>query len=641
MERGDFIEGKKIKLINYMMENKTKVLTSKQLADALNISVRSVKSYIFDINKDAKNKVIVSTKNGYILNFNTAKKIILENKNTIPEKYEERANYLIKKFFLKHKNKLDLYDVCDELFVSESTIKSDINKMNTRFKSFNIKFKIEKDNIEITGDEKSIRKLFSCILYEEIENDYMNLELIKTNFKKIDLEGIQNILKEVFLKNDYYINDLAFRNLLLHLMITIDRIIEGKTIPHIFKNISEDEKENVCVKEICEKLEKRFLFSINEQEKHDIYILLKSSTNLVIKNGIKELEELVGSEIIDEIETILYLVYQTYEIDLNVENFLIPFALHLKNLLLRAENNAYIKNPMLELIKSKHLILFDIALYISLQIEKTHSISIPQDEVAFIALHIGSEIERRRSNNYKISAVLICPSYMSIESRLYNEILMNFSSDINIISSSRNLSEIEDFEFELVISTVQVKPRKKYEVCVISPFLNSSDKFELRDKIDKAQNNKKNKKLKKYFNDFFEKDLFFIENSKIDKMEAIDILTENLRKKEYVRDDYKENILERERKASTAFGRMAIPHCVKMNAYKTCISVMISSKGIEWDEQLVNVVLMISINKQDNNIFRELYESLIIIFSQENSIEIFKDLKSYEEFEYTLKTIIS
>ncbi|RDU24688.1 BglG family transcription antiterminator [Anaerosacchariphilus polymeriproducens] len=632
---------KQVELINYMLNNKAKVLTSQQLADALHVSIRSVKTYISQINDSGKGKVIISNKNGYMLNIPIAKSLLEQENKLVPQTYEDRSNYIIKLFFLNHTNCLDLFDLADDMFVSDSTLKMDIKKMNKRFKSFNIQFTIEKNNIKLTGPEKNIRKLFSYILYEEVDNHYMDLQVLKKNFVNVDVDSILPIIRKAFIKNNFYINDLALRNLLIHLIIIIERIIEGKTVSNVVLPSFDNEAENLCVSEICENLEQQFNIRISSEEKNEIYMLFKSSTNLVINNSMQDLTLLVGEEIVHQTKELVYLIKRQYSVDLDSENFIIPFALHLKNLLLRAKNSTYIKNPMLEMIKSQHLILFDIALFVSLQLSKRYQIIMGEDEVAFIALHIGGEIERQKNNNSKVSVVLLCPSYMKIESRLYNELLLNFNNDINIVASVKDTLQLEDMNFDLLVSTIKVKPKVHCEIAVISPFMTQGDKFEIQAKIESTQNNKKKKVLKKYFHDYFEEDLFFVCNKSYDMLQAIDLLTDNLLNMEYVRNDYKENVLTRERAASTAFGKIAIPHSVEMNAYKTCISVMISRSGIKWDKQRVNVILMIAINKQDNNAFRDLYESLAVIFSEENNIELIKECDSFELFESTLKSIIS
>lgn len=327
------MQSRQIELINYMMENKARVLTSQQLADVLNISIRSVKTYISQINEIGKGKAILSNKNGYTLNVPVAKKLLAQENIIIPQTYEERSTYLIKAFFLQHTNSLDLYLMADELYVSDSTLKADIKKMNVRFKSFNIQFAIERDQIKLQGLEKNIRKLFSYILYEEVDNHYVDLQILKSNFKNIDIDSMLPIVKHIFSKNDYYINDLALRNMLLHLVIIIERIQEGKTIPSVARGVQDKDGENSCVLELCRRLEQQFSIVINEEEIREIYILFKSSTNFVVTGGMQEVQALVGNEIMEETKELIYLIQQAYDVNLDTENFIIPFALHLKNLM--------------------------------------------------------------------------------------------------------------------------------------------------------------------------------------------------------------------------------------------------------------------------------------------------------------------
>ena len=124
------------------------------------------------------------------------------------------------------------------------------------------------------------------------------------------------------------------------------------------------------------------------------------------------------------------------------------------------------------------------------------------------------------------------------------------------------------------------------------------------------------------------------------KKEAIDLLADNLLNKEYVNDNFKDQVIMRDEAASTAFNKIAIPHSVEMSAYKTCVSVLIDRKGIVWDDKIVYVVLMIAINKQDRREFKSLYESLVVLFSEDYNVNSFKECDSFESFEKTLKSII-
>ena len=105
-----------------------------------------------------------------------------------------------------------------------------------------------------------------------------------------------------------------------------------------------------------------------------------------------------------------------------------------------------------------------------------------------------------------------------------------------------------------------------------------------------------------------------------------------LYEKQYTNADFKDCIYRRENAATTAFGNIAIPHSVEMNAVKTCISVLISRKGITWGTNTVHLVFLLAINKADRKTFRELYESLITIFSNQAILQEVKNCISFDQF---------
>lgn len=100
----------------------------------------------------------------------------------------------------------------------------------------------------------------------------------------------------------------------------------------------------------------------------------------------------------------------------------------------------------------------------------------------------------------------------------------------------------------------------------------------------------------------FKKDISKLASNKYD---LIKVLANELIEESIASFDYCNDVLKREKSSSTAFGKIAIPHSIEMNASETKIIVGIDNKGFIWDENSkVNIVLLIAINKDDINIFR-------------------------------------
>ena len=145
-----------------------------------------------------------------------------------------------------------------------------------------------------------------------------------------------------------------------------------------------------------------------------------------------------------------------------------------------------------------------------------------------------------------------------------------------------------------------------------------------------------NRKLRANFSNLFEESLFFTDCDELNDSQVIHMLCQRLIENNYVGNNYEAAILEREAVAITCFGDIAIPHSMEPRAYKTCISVAISKKGIQWNNNIVHVVFLLAINKADIKLFKCIYESLISLFEEESNIQAIRNCKNFKDFENTI-----
>lgn len=631
---------KHIELIKYLMNHNGDV-TSTTLGIELQTTSRTIKNYVNEINLLSGEAIIISSKTGYRVNRLACEKLFSRNEEKIPQNGEERVYYILKKLLIEHTSHLNIYDLCDELFVSYSTLKTDIYKMNKTFRQFHVEFSSENEEIRIIGEEKNKRKLISHVIQEETNSSFMNTDIIKNSFGSVDVDLIAEIIIKTFKKYNYYINDFSFVNLILHFSIVIDRVRDGKFIQNQKKEfIIESTIEKALVDELSLLLETAFLIHFDANEQFEIYMLFKSNANYSLPSNEVNFRKLVGNEIVDFTKKIIKSVSDDYYIDLNSDSFLTPFALHLKNLLLRLQNNTFIKNPMVESIKNSCPTIYDIAIYISLLIMNHYRVTINEDEVTFLALHIGAEIERQKSNDSKIQVILLCPEYMNLAAHTYNQLLIEFGNKINIIKMVKHEQDLSEYSFDLLMTTIKLE-FSHVESILIPPFLTNNDKRQIYELIEKINENKKNQILIKNFHYFFTESLFIANPHEDLRDSIIEKLSTKMVKKGYVHDDFMDKVFIRERAASTAFVNIAIPHSVEMDAIKTCVSVAISKKGIKWDSHIVYVVLCVAINAADKRTFHELYESLVVLFSNESVMNMAKLCNTFQDFEKLIYQAIS
>ncbi|MFR6361366.1 BglG family transcription antiterminator [Amedibacterium intestinale] len=625
-------------LIKYL-SNQNKPLTSTEISNALDISSRSVKNYVGDINALYHNKIILSSRNGYTINPKISLNLLLnENEDNIPQTNEDRSFYIIKQLILEHTSHLDLYDLCDDLCISYSSVKNIISKMNKTFSSYHISFICENDSVYVEGSEKDKRKLLSYIIFEESKNSFIDTRQLRQCFTSFDIDELIQLVTDTFKTYNFYLNDFASVNLLLHLAIIIDRelsgnILESNAVHHEIVNESEQE----FITYLCNQLEEKFNIHLNQHERFEIYMLFKANANYSLPSTQEELQASVGEEIIELINYYVEQINNLYMIDLSNSAFTTPFSLHLKNLLFRASTGRFTNNPMAETIKMNSPIVFDIAIYIGLDLMERYKFTLNEDEMAFLAMHIGAEIERQNQNRSKAPAILLCPDYRNMCLSILNKLLMNFGNQLTInktFHSEEELKELDTSYNQILFTTLPIHDTYNNLTIVEIPPFNIESKYDsIQEALFEMQNDYQNHKLRTNFHNFFFKDLFITNPSMDGRNQIITCLCDKLKLLNYVDESFEEKVYKRENAATTAFGNIAIPHSVNMDAIKTSIAVAISKKGIRWGTNTVHLVLLLAINKADKKTFRELYESLISIFSEDSVLQEIKNCTSFEDFE--------
>jgi lichenan operon transcriptional antiterminator len=628
------MKSKVLKLLKTLQEADS-WMTANQLAVKTAISVRSIKNYVSEINAIEPN-TIISSQNGYRVDKAKAETYLKKSESPISQGSEERVNHLITRL-IKSKNALDLYDLSDELYVSMSTIKSDLPKIRHRIAPFSLDLIHVSDTLHITGLEKNKRKMLSSILYAESNESFMNVDAIQNAFSGIDIDFINTLIAETFKEFHIFINDFSMISLILHITIAVDRIknnaenVSGTTdatlhIAHAYQ----------VAKVLSKRLETKFNISYKPNEVDDLALLIASCATTLDYKAITSanLEEVIGKETYELVTKLIQDVNAYFYINLNDGVFLIRFALHIKNLLVRSKHNLFSKNPLTNNIKRSCPLLYETAVQSAKLIHELTGISINDDEIAYIAFHLGGAIETQRSLEDRVNCVLYCPTYYDTDVRLTESITRHFAQQINLINIVTTENELKHISnADLILSTVPVSVGSVHSPLLsISLFMNQKDVNAIFQKIDAIKSEKKRftflNHLKKIINPkFFRRDIYFPSEK-----EAIEYMCNELVKEDYVSETFIEEIKDRERMSSTAFNNLAIPHAMKMNAKKTGLFVIINEKPVRWGNNQVNLILMLSINRNDRNLFNEVFENLTMILTEPDAMKKVLDCKTYDDF---------
>ena len=615
-------------------------VTSASLANAINVSPRSVKTYINEIN-DLYPSSIASSRKGYVIDKTKAEKMLEESRSVIPQTSDERVIYIINRL-IKH-GVYDAYDLCDEMFISYSTLKSDMVKVRRMLSDTDLELVNQNDTLVIGGLEKNKRKLLSSLIYSESHNNFLNVEKISGSFEGIDAGFIKDTILRKFEEYRYFINDYSLENLILHATITIDRIRNG------FSG-SEERKQATVLKSheydlarsIIAELEEHYGISFNEIEIMEFAMLILSrASNLDYETvTVENVRQYVGEEVYQLADQLIRDFGAFFYIDISQPEFFVRFALHIKNLLVRADSDYFSKNPLTGSIKQNCPLIYDCAVNAARSIKEKTGINLNDDEIAYIAFHLGGALELQSSLTNKINAVIYCPGYYNMNTKLSNEIAKRSGEYMVISAIITQQEELEKVNCDLIIATLRPDFHTGVPVILVSPILKEQDLYNISQKVVEIRKDKQRKEFKQKVSLLISDELFFSQKEPLTKEECIHKMAENLKRCGYVGEQFESDIIERDSVSSVAFDNFAIPHAMKMHEKKTGISVMIADEPIEWDDKKVELVMMLCFNINDRHLFNELFEPISMILIDPDNMHKVLQAENAEEFAGILASLL-
>ena len=625
------MKNQQIQLINVLKEART-AKTSSSLANALNISPRSVKTYINEINEMLPG-TISSSRSGYVIDAEKADALLNDTKTLIPQTSDERMSYAVNRIIKQ--GVVNAYDLCDEMFISYSTLKSDLAKARKSLEQYQLQLINQNDMLMINGLEKNKRKYLSSLLYSESLNNFVNYEKMAENFEGIDVAFIKDTILKKFEEHHYFINDYSLENLILHSTITIDRIRNGYITTATGGNpVFLRSHEYDLAASIISELEQHFNIHFNDIEvtEFTMLILSRASNHDYETITMDNVRQYVGEDIYLLAEQLIKEFSSFFYIDLSQPEFFIRFCLHIKNLLIRADNDYFSRNPLTNSIKQNCPLIYDCAVNSARTIKDKTSINLNDDEIAYIAFHLGGALELQATLTNKLTAYIFCPGYYNMNIRMFDAIVSRFSEVLVIAGILTQEEELSKVNGDMIISTMRIQDKTSIPTVIVSPFMSEQDLRNIYNLSETIREKKKRSTFRNHLTLLIREELFTVNHEKLSKEEAIHKMAERFKELGYCGDEFEGEVLERDAISSTAFDQFAIPHAMKMHEKKTGINIMICDEPVDWDGREVKLIMMLCFNRDERYLFNELFEPISMILIDPDNLNKVIKARTAEEF---------
>lgn len=639
------MNNKQIEILQYLIK-KNDCVTSSELQSLLNVSRRTVINYINDIKYECKG-LIVSSKNGYqITNIPLAKSFINQNDNSFIENYSERRIDLLHRMILGNEI-IDIDEAADYLCISIATLHNDILKLNSELKKANLSIKTKKNKLYLIGSFKDKRKYITSLLNSEIEQRHFDLNSFQSIFNSVDVNQIQALVLDILKEKDYFIDDYSLLNYVLHLSVVVETLIQSPDTEFEENTLNFDYASWLMpiVEKIYEQLKQ--LYNINFSIKLILDASLLMSTRIISKNYGKlpydEVSNLLDKETISIVNTIIEQVNRAYGLDLKIDNFMVRFAFHIQNLLIRSKNNYFLPTNHFISIKNDYPFLYLIAEYIGSIIHQITNITLNEVEISYIALHLGVLMEEKQTYAKNINCAIVTYDYYNSGKLLFQKLSSEISGlYLSSVVSSYSFLEKQD-NIDLIITTLPIDPTIDIPSVQVNMIPTREDYQSLIKKIEQLRSRLSTKEIEKNIRKFIKRELFFISNQFDSRNEVITYLCKKMEQNNYVNHEYMDAVLAREKIASSAYKNLALPHPVDnqfSSIKESAISVLISSNPIKWEDDYVNYVFMLAFKSEDRNLTRDVFDFIISSLNNKQVNQKIIDCKDYDEFINTIISII-
>lgn len=479
-----------------LIENEKKL---SKIAELLNLTERSVRYKIDEINEEIGSKKIEIKKREFFssLNKDDMDKLFenIESTNYIYNQKEREE--LIILYTLMKKDKFLLKEVAEKLGTSKSTIRNDLKNLKKILLEYNIKL-LQDDKLKyyfayseedyryfiaiylykyVSFDKKYDKIFFDDIsyfrkvIYKEIKEEYMSeIESVSKRIKKAELNFMDETLS------------------ILVILMVVSHKRQGKNYNLNIENneILEKRQEYLQLKKIFTDFSNTnlifftdYLFRITRDEK-DIFVKFPNWLDISIA--------IIKIVRIFEIES---------KVDLkNIDVFLDKIFYYIKPLIFRTKRKIKLKNSILKDVKDLYPTIFNFLKKNFYYLEEVINEKVSDEEIAYLVPFFYKALQNNNKINKK--GILVTTYKENIALFLKEDIETEFLIDIDKILTLKSFEQIEkkldDYDYILTTFSVEndfVKEIKHTKIIELNPILTEKD-------IKKLENAglKKNKKIK-------------------------------------------------------------------------------------------------------------------------------------------------
>lgn len=586
-----------------------KPIPGQQFSQLLNVSPRTLRYEVKAINQIAGQPIILSSKEGYSLSEEPA--VLQQIQDCRVDDDQQLEKQLI--LSLLECKEASIYDLAQEYYVSESTIYGLIKRIMPKFHSFSLSLQRHGEWLSCQGKETDKRRMLSHFFFAEANSLATTLVNFDDYFSPFSLAELAQMIHQTLEGLDVQIDDIYIKNIIICIAVCVQRMLNG--YPSDRSEAEENKLILSCsprltrfVDSVCGQLENQLKLTFTEADKATILAFITGSFP-------EENEQILQNESFrGQIRKLLDKTFRHFQLELDYSAVFDNFILHVHFLLLRCRHQNFFHNDFATSLRTSHPFIYDVAVYLAYQLEKTFDVIIPGDEIGLIAIYLGSIATYVPT--YDLPRVIcICPQYHELRKLMVQQLTEKLSCTLDIIKIVSSLSEITDQDHaDFYLSTVRTE-KNLNDLIQISPILSPIEIHRIEKKNLEFMKVQKRRRLRQNLLRFFDDQLFFCNHGLTNEGEILAFFDKQLQQMGVIDDQFMDSVRQREALSSTAFfNRFAVPHSLEKAALTTKVVYYYSDEPIRWYDSRVNLVLLIlssNDDEQSSKIYNLIFDILI------------------------------
>lgn len=623
-------------LLTILME-KQDWMTSKQLSRILQVSDRTIRSDIDAINKNVLPGLIESNvRNGYRISQEGRPVMETRTNSDIPQTPGARCIYIIQKLLFEVRE-LNLTILQSQIYVSGYSIDNDLKRIRKMLEPYaNLKLVRSKECISLEGDEASKRKFYKDLLLAEVQENFLNLDMLAHLYSNFDLIEVKDIFIQVAGEYGYSIHESLFPMLILHAGTSIERMSYANYIS-MEENIQglEETIEYQISKTFFDRISRRLHIKVQDGEVGMFALVIMGrrasnytsdfvcfkgkwfNTKKLVTEALQQLHNLFGIDFDED------------------EDLMAGLKMHLHGLVERVKNGVALENVFLEEIKRKYPMVFEMGIYVVEYLEGELETEISDMEGGFIALHLGAASERMNSVR-KYKAVMIMPYNQSFSSQCEKKISDMFRERMEVVKSFHYFEEevVAKLEPDLILTTFPIEHKLKVMTIPINLFVNPETESSILQALNKLDKKSFHLEFTSHIGNLIRKEFYYQNLECKTPHEVISLLCRDLENQGIVESEFKDIVLKREEMSPTSFiNSFAIPHAFGAFARKSTIAVAQLKTPIRWGGGYdVKLVMLFAINENDQRMIKIFFDWVSNMVNNPEELEKLCTSCEYETF---------